>query len=71
MSHLFIIIIGLWNHSSHRGQYEWSPGVCTYSSRVWSGYKREEWGKELNDDDDEVKYSTNYDDDDNDDVDDV
>ncbi len=67
MSHLFIIII-VWTNSSHEGQWEWSTGVCTYSSREWSGYKREECGKESNDDDD-VKYNTNYDD--YDDVDDV
>ena len=67
MYHLFIIIIG-WKHSSHLGQLVWSPGVCTYSSGVSSGCKRKEWGKETNDDD-EVNYSTNYDD--YDDVDDV
>ena len=44
--------------------------MCTYSSRVSSGYKREESCKESNDDDG-VNYSTNYHGDDNDDVDDV
>ena len=69
MSHLFIIII-VWKHSSHGGQLEWSTWGSTYSSGVWSGSKREEWGKESNDDDD-AYYSTYFDDDDNDDVDDV
>ena len=68
MSHLFIIII-VWKHCSHRGQLEWSPGLCTYSSEEWSGSKREERCKELNDDD-EVNHSTNYhDDNDDDDID--